>query len=112
MSPRCALCKFHARLARPERPKTTTERRSASRPRIIIIEDHELPFLSDRWHDLPHQRYCNRVPGIIEYPIALQHLQNRGLVCNYFNGGAFGFSRNIDLHVLGWIANDDPTIRP
>jgi hypothetical protein len=52
------------------------------------------------------------VPRIIEYPIALQHLQNQGLVCNYFNGGAFGFARNIETHILGWIAEDDPTIRP
>jgi hypothetical protein len=52
------------------------------------------------------------VPRIIEYPIALQQLQQQSLVCNYFNGGAFGFARGVDVHVLGWIAADDPTIRP
>jgi len=52
------------------------------------------------------------VPSIIEYPIALQKLQQSGLVCNYFNGGAFGFARGVEVNVLGWIAADDPTIRP
>ena len=52
------------------------------------------------------------MPRIIEYPFALQHFQNQGLVCNYFNGGAFGFARGLDVHILGWIAADDPTIRP
>jgi hypothetical protein len=52
------------------------------------------------------------VPLVIEYAIALQQLQQQGLVCNYFNGGAFGFPRGLDVHVLGWIAADDPTIRP
>lgn len=52
------------------------------------------------------------MPSIIEYPIALSRLVNQGLVCNYFNGGAFGFARGVDVHILGWIAADDPTIRP
>jgi hypothetical protein len=52
------------------------------------------------------------VPRIIEYQIALQRLEHQGLVCNYFNGGAFGFPKGVDVSVLGWIAADDPTIRP
>ena len=66
----------------------------------------------DRWHDLPRQRYCNRVACVIEYPIALGRLEDQGLVCNYFNGGAFGFARGVAVHVLGWIAAEDPTIHP
>jgi len=52
------------------------------------------------------------VPSIIEYQIALRLLEERGLVCNYFNGGAFGFPKGVQVSVLGWIAADDPTIRP
>jgi len=52
------------------------------------------------------------VPRIIEYPIALETLEKRGFVCNYFNGGAFGFPKGVDVTILGWIATDDPTIRP
>jgi hypothetical protein len=57
-------------------------------------------------------RYCTVVSSVIEYPIALKRLQNLGLVCNYFNGGAFGFAKGVDVNILGWVADDDPTIRP
>jgi hypothetical protein len=52
------------------------------------------------------------VPQIIEYKNALQELTSRGLVCNYYNGGAFGFPAGSDLHIRGWSGGDDPTIRP
>jgi hypothetical protein len=55
-------------------------------------------------------RYCTRVPSVIEYPNALAELQQQGLVCNYFNGGAFGFARGVNVHIWAWIAADDPTI--
>src|SRR5215204_2958909 len=57
-------------------------------------------------------RYCTRVASIIEYPNALRELGQQGLVCNYFNGGAFGFARGVNVHVCGWIAADDATIHP
>jgi hypothetical protein len=56
--------------------------------------------------------YCTGVATVIEYPIALKALEQRGLVCNYFNGGAFGFPKGVDVSILGWIAADDPSIRP
>jgi len=68
--------------------------------------------LLDRWHDLPRQRYCTAVSTFIEYKIALHRLEQQGLVCNYFNGGAFGFAKGAEVNVLGWIAGDDPTIHP
>jgi hypothetical protein len=52
------------------------------------------------------------VATIIEYQNALQRLGGLGLVCNYFNGGAFGFAPGVDVGILGWIAGEDPTIRP
>jgi hypothetical protein len=52
------------------------------------------------------------VARIIEYQNALGDLEQRGLVCNYFKGGAFGFPKGIDVKILGWISADDPTIRP
>jgi hypothetical protein len=60
----------------------------------------------------PLAGYCTVVSSVIEYAIALAELQQRGLVCNYFNGGAFGFAKGVDVNILGWIAGDDPTIRP
>jgi len=51
------------------------------------------------------------VPRIIEYQTALAELQSQGLVCNYYNGGAFGFSKGSVVAVRGWIAGEDPTIR-
>ena len=50
--------------------------------------------------------------SIIEYPIALQRLQQQGLVCNYFNGGAFGFPKGTSVTTLGWISDEDWTIKP
>lgn len=49
---------------------------------------------------------------VIEYQIALKGLGAQGLVCNYFNGGAFGFAKDVNVSIRGWIAADDPTIRP
>ncbi len=50
--------------------------------------------------------------SIVEYPIALAKLQQLGLICNYFNGGAFGFPKNITTKIIGWTAGDDSSIRP
>jgi hypothetical protein len=52
------------------------------------------------------------VSSVIEYPIALRALEQRGFVCNYYNGGVFGFAKGVDVGILGWIAADDPTIHP
>jgi hypothetical protein len=60
---------------------------------------------------LPRWRYCNHVAAIIEYPIALAKLLDLGMVCNYFNGGAFGFPKNITTKVFGWTAGEDASIR-
>jgi hypothetical protein len=51
------------------------------------------------------------VPVIVDYPAVLQRLSQRGLVCQYPNGGAFGFPRSVQTHVRGWIGEADPTIR-
>src|SRR5438046_8280299 len=56
--------------------------------------------------------YSITVSSVIEYQIALQQLQKQGLVCNYFNGGAFGFAKDVDVSTLGWISDDDLTIKP
>ncbi len=52
------------------------------------------------------------MPRIIEYKKALEGFQSQGLVCNYYNGGAFGFPAGVKVHILGWSGGDDPTIRP
>jgi len=34
------------------------------------------------------------------------------LRCLYYNSGAFGFERGVETHSVGWICEDDPSLRP
>ena len=52
------------------------------------------------------------MPWIIDYPLVLQQLKEQGLVCNYYNSGAFGFPPQDEIFIRGWIGPDDPTIKP
>jgi hypothetical protein len=52
------------------------------------------------------------MPRIIDHPRVLEQLQRQGLRSLYHNSGAFGLPDGVDVHVLGWIGPDDPTIRP
>jgi hypothetical protein len=52
------------------------------------------------------------MPTVIDYPIVLRHLLDRGMRSLYHNSGAFGFDPAIPTHTIGWIGPDDPTIRP
>ena len=52
------------------------------------------------------------MPTIVDYPLALAQLLDEGFVCNYHNGGAFGFSEQLRPHVLAFAGREDPTIRP
>jgi len=51
------------------------------------------------------------VPWIIDYPLVLQQLKEQGLVCNYYNSGAFAFAPQEPISIRGWIGPDDPTIK-
>jgi hypothetical protein len=51
------------------------------------------------------------VPAIIDYPTVLERLTSGGMVCQYPNGGSFGFPRPIQTQIRGWIGDVDPTIR-
>jgi hypothetical protein len=55
--------------------------------------------------------YHSRVPAIVDYPNVLKQMSQRGLVCQYPNGGAFGFPGSIQTQIRGWIGQADPTIR-
>lgn len=52
------------------------------------------------------------MPRIIAYPDVLERMRQLGMVCQYFNSGAFGFEKSIPIYVAGWIGAEDPTIRP
>lgn len=52
------------------------------------------------------------MPKIIEYPKVLETLQSQGLVCNYPNGGAFGFAKGGKVVHRGFVGPEDPSIRP
>jgi len=52
------------------------------------------------------------VPWIIDYDLVLQQLKEQGLVCNYFNSGAFAFAAQAEIFIRGWIGPDDATIKP
>jgi hypothetical protein len=52
------------------------------------------------------------LPSIIDYSTVLQTLDASGLRCVYPNSGAFGLPADAESHFVGWLAVDDPTIRP
>ncbi|QOV88567.1 hypothetical protein [Humisphaera borealis] len=52
------------------------------------------------------------MPRIIDYPIVARQMSDQGLVCLYPNSGAFGYAKETPVHAVGWVAGDDPTIRP
>ena len=49
------------------------------------------------------------MPRVVEYSQVLARLTSDGLVCNYYNGGAFGFASG--AIVRGWIGQTDQSIR-
>jgi hypothetical protein len=49
--------------------------------------------------------------AVIKYEIVLNQLIGQGLICNYPNGGAFGFPGEVKPLVKGWIGPEDSTIR-
>jgi hypothetical protein len=51
------------------------------------------------------------MPRILDYPDVRQRMLGDGLVSLYHNSGAFGFPREADVKMLGWIGPDDGTIR-
>jgi len=51
------------------------------------------------------------VRTIVDYNVVLERLQSRGLVCNYYNGGAFGFPPALKAQTVAWIGPPDETIR-
>ena len=52
------------------------------------------------------------MPWIIDYSLVSQQLREQGLVCNYYNSGAFSFPPDSGIFIRGWIGPDDPTIKP
>jgi len=51
------------------------------------------------------------MPAIIAYPLVLRRLTEQGLICNYPNGGSFGFPPKSNPLIRGWIGPSDSTIR-
>ncbi len=51
------------------------------------------------------------MPKINDYPEVLATLTKAGLVCLYYNSGAFGFADGVTTQSAGWLLSDDPTIR-
>ena len=49
---------------------------------------------------------------IIDYPTVVQQMSEQGLICLYPNSGAFGYAKETPVHAVGWVAGNDPTIRP
>jgi hypothetical protein len=48
----------------------------------------------------------------MEYPQVVQQLTSQGFVSLYYNSGAFGFAPDVPTQSVGWIGQDDSTIRP
>jgi hypothetical protein len=52
------------------------------------------------------------MPTVVDYPQVLTRLESEGFVCNYPNGGSFGFPPEVGAQIRGWIGPTDSTIRP
>jgi hypothetical protein len=52
------------------------------------------------------------VPRIVEYSAVVAQTERQGLVSLYYNSGAFGFADSVTTHAVGWIASEDPSLRP
>jgi hypothetical protein len=52
------------------------------------------------------------LPAIIDYSSVQARMKSAGLVCNYHNSGAFGFSAKSKVIIYGWIGPGDATIKP
>ena len=48
---------------------------------------------------------------IVDYELVLDRLRKQGLVCNYYNSGAFGFPREAGAQTVAWVGPPDETIR-
>jgi hypothetical protein len=48
---------------------------------------------------------------IVDYLDVQRRLTAAAFVCLYHNSGAWGFAREVQSHIVGWIGPDDPTIR-
>ena len=51
------------------------------------------------------------MPGIVEYSQVRQRMLGREFVSLYHNSGAFGFARDADVKMLGWIGPADGSVR-
>jgi hypothetical protein len=51
------------------------------------------------------------MPAIVEYPAVLRQLTGQGLICNYPNGGSFGFPPKSKPHIRAWVGPPDWTIK-
>ena len=49
--------------------------------------------------------------AIIPYSNVLIAMSSIGAICNYHNSGSFGLSGD-NVQTVGWLTDDDPTIRP
>jgi hypothetical protein len=52
------------------------------------------------------------VPRVLDYAFVLEQLQAQGLRCLYYNGGAFGFPPDANVKSVGWVGDEDPSLRP
>jgi hypothetical protein len=52
------------------------------------------------------------VPKIIDYSIVLEQMRSQHFVCHYHNSGAFGFTKETNPEVIGWLGPPDETVRP
>jgi hypothetical protein len=51
------------------------------------------------------------VAEVIDYAIVLERMKQEGFESLYFNSGAFGFSRDPKVEIVGWVGSEDPSIR-
>lgn len=51
------------------------------------------------------------MPWIIDYPTVQEQMREMRFKSLYYNSGAFGFPPDVETEIVGWMGEDDPTLR-
>jgi len=51
------------------------------------------------------------MPWIIDYPAVQEQMRELKFKSLYYNSGAFGFPSDVETEIIGWLGEDDPTLR-
>jgi hypothetical protein len=65
-----------------------------------------------REEDSAKLRGGDQLPRIVDYETVVERLKAQGMKALYYNSGTFGFMDEAGTKVVGWIGEEDATLRP